>query len=61
LILHNATIITVNEAQPSAQAAAVANGRILEVGKDPTTVEPFTLSKTSIERTMLDGKWVYEA
>ncbi len=34
VIYYNATVITMNDAQPSAQAIAVRNGRILAVGSD---------------------------
>ena len=42
----------------------------LEVGKyadltvldsDPTTVDPMSIIDIQVERTMVDGKWVYEA
>jgi predicted amidohydrolase YtcJ len=43
----NGTIITVNDQQPQAEAVAVKNGRILEVG-DNSTVEPLRGKNTKI-------------
>ncbi len=43
----------------SLEIGKLADLVILE--KDPTQVDPFTIIDIKIERTMVDGKWVYES
>jgi predicted amidohydrolase YtcJ len=34
---------------------------LVVLGRDPTQIDPFQLISTPIERTMVGGRWVYEA
>jgi predicted amidohydrolase YtcJ len=43
----------------SIEAGKLADLVVLE--KDPTQVDPFSIIDIQIERTMVGGRWVYEA
>src|SRR5262249_17358959 len=55
LILHNANIVTVDAAQPRAQAVAIANGRFLPVGSN---AEVLNLASAKVRRIDVAGKTV---
>jgi predicted amidohydrolase YtcJ len=55
LILHNANIFTVDDAQPQAQAVAIANGRFLAVGSNSDVLN---LTSPAVRKIDLGGKTV---
>jgi predicted amidohydrolase YtcJ len=55
LILHNANIFTVDEAQPHAQAVAIANGRFIAVGGNSDVLN---LISPGVRKIDLDGATV---
>ena len=55
LILYNGNVITIDSGQPGKLADLV----VLE--QDPTQVDPLSIVDIPIQRTMVGGRWVYEA
>ncbi len=57
--LHGAYASFEEHLKGSIEAGKLAD--LVVLGQDPTRIDPMTLINTPIERTMVGGKWVYEA
>ena len=58
IIYTGGDIVTINDAQPSVEALAVKDGKILD--KNPLKVEPMAIKDVAVVETIKEGKSIYK-